>query len=428
LVVNLATGVIQARALGTDGRGSIALVVSWAFMWQFLINLGFREGLVFVHSTDARRAREVLKLGLLSSVAMGCLGFLLAQLTVGPGYRAQEAELVNIARVGMLLIPIVLFHETMTSLAAASQRFVFFGLSRFAQPAMFAIGLIMLSLTGRLTVSTALVTIGATYFLAAALIWVVLRQAVRHEADVLDLTEPTSLPPTLGAVAGVAGRFGLRTFGYSLGGVANARLDLMLMSAVLLPSDAGIYVVAVSVASIVVGLFMPLRHVVFAAAARRGLADGAETVATVTRITAALATMVALALGLAAPMLITLVYGEDFRESATVVRLLLPGLVLWTASGIVAGGLNARDLPGKASFAQIIGLIVTVFGLLIALRPFGINGAALVSTASYTTVFVLATLFYVRSTNQSVATFLSPRSLARDVRTLIFGQPLLKVG
>jgi hypothetical protein len=60
-------------------------------------------------------------------------------------------------------------------------------------------------------------------------------------------------------------------------------------------------------------------------------------------------------------------------------------------------GLYAANRPFMAATSQLVGLVVTVFGLLLFLRQGGILAAALVSTASYSVVFLVALLLYRRA-------------------------------
>jgi O-antigen/teichoic acid export membrane protein len=88
------------------------------------------------------------------------------------------------------------------------------------------------------------------------------------------------------------------------------------------------------------------------------------------------------------------VYGDDFRDAAEPLLLLLPGAVLFAGSSILGAGLYAAGRPFTATLAQLLGMVVTVVGLFAFLRIGGITAAARVSTASYATVFVATLVAY----------------------------------
>jgi O-antigen/teichoic acid export membrane protein len=110
----------------------------------------------------------------------------------------------------------------------------------------------------------------------------------------------------------------------------------------------------------------------------------------------AVAVCVALGLALLGRPLLGLVYGDRFRDAAEPLLLLLPGAVLFAGSSILAAGVFSLGRPFTATVPQLLGMVVTVVGLLVFLRSGGITAAALVSTASYATVFVATLIAYRR--------------------------------
>ena len=132
------------------------------------------------------------------------------------------------------------------------------------------------------------------------------------------------------------------------------------------------------------------------AAARQG-AQGVGIVIRSLHTTLAVAVFLAVGLAVLAEPAITLVYGDAFDDSVMPLRLLLPGTVLYAAASILWSGLYAVNRPFTATVAQVAGALVTVVGLLLFLRTGGINAAALVTTASYAVVFGAAIILYRRA-------------------------------
>ena len=56
--------------------------------------------------------------------------------------------------------------------------------------------------------------------------------------------------------------------------------------------------------------------------------------------------------------------------------------------------------------AQVLGMVVTVVGLLVFLRSGGVTAAALVSTASYATIFIATLIVYKAISGLSWSAFL----------------------
>jgi O-antigen/teichoic acid export membrane protein len=246
---------------------------------------------------------------------------------------------------------------------------------------------VLLWALGVLTVKAALAVSAATALAATSL--VVARAAKRHGVARPDV-----------ALARSTLWYGVRAHGTDLAGVLNARLDLAIIPAFVSASNVGLYSVAASVAEVVTRFFGALGTVLLPTVARAG-ARGIKTVIRSLHWALALSAALAVGLGALADLVIPLVYGQDFSASALPLRILLPGSVFLAASAVLWSGLLAINRPFTAAVAEVVGLVVTVVGLLIFLPGNGIVAAAAVSTVSYSVTFVLSLRFYRRSADLS---------------------------
>ena len=87
--------------------------------------------------------------------------------------------------------------------------------------------------------------------------------------------------------------------------------------------------------------------------------------------------------------------------------------MLFAGSVILGAGIYAAGRPFTATIAQVLGMVVTVVGLSVFLSAGGITAAALVSTASYTSVFVATLLLYKRVSGAPWRAFLPTPSRLR---------------
>jgi O-antigen/teichoic acid export membrane protein len=158
-------------------------------------------------------------------------------------------------------------------------------------------------------------------------------------------------------------------------------------------ASVGIYSVATNVSLIVYQLASTFAGLVLPAAAREPHRSRIKIIGSLWAVLAIAAAM-ALVLGLLAEPLLGLVYGDDFRAAAESLRLLLPGAVLFAGSSILAAGIYAGGRPFTATLTQLLGVVVTVVGLILFLPAGGITAAALVSSASYGAIFVASLVVY----------------------------------
>jgi O-antigen/teichoic acid export membrane protein len=195
--------------------------------------------------------------------------------------------------------------------------------------------------------------------------------------------------------------YGLRAHAGDVAGTVNHTADVLIVAAVLGSSSAGIYAVATNVSGSIVALLSALSIVLVPAAARRG----SEAIAQTMRLVWTIAVPLAAVLAALAGVLILLVYGESFEDSVPPLRILLPGVVLLTASGVLAAGIRGSGRPLAAALPEAAGLVLTVAGLALFLESGGVKAAALVSTVTYAAAFLMMLAIHRRVTGSLGSAF-----------------------
>jgi O-antigen/teichoic acid export membrane protein len=404
LALNVGTGVLTARLLDPDGRGAVGAIAGWVTMLAFLGGMGFRDGLVYA-SRHGTASAQVLTAGLASVAVLGVVTVLAGELLVPLGFSAQTGDVVELAMIFMVWVIPLIAYNTFGSLLGARHRFGVLNLQRVAQPLLYAVLLCALWASDAVTVARVLAVHMASFVIVAVLALIVLA----GESGFGALDRP---------LVGEASRYGVRVYGTTIGQLANLRLDVMLLPAVVAASEIGYYVVAVSAASMVAGLFGSVDMAVFPLAARLPSDEAVDLIERTVRVTFVASLAANALLGVAAPVLVTWLYGPEFESAVPALRLLLPGIVMWATASVIIGGLKALGLPQKASIAQLVGAGVTIVGLAVSLGPFGIEGAAVTSSVAYTVVCLLALWFLVKASARPTTEMLDLRRTAGDVRWL----------
>lgn len=405
LGLNLVTGVITARVLDTVGRGEVAAIVSWGVVVAWMASLGFEEAMTYHQARSSDDAPRILTTTVVVLLILGCVGAVVAQAFLPLAFAAQSDSTLRAARLFMLAVPFIMGAGGMYALLAGHQRFRALATARLAQPLLFALLLIFLYLTGRFDVVGVLIAFAASF----ALVFVVVFVALGLRLGLGSLS-----PPLVRSGLG----YGLRLQGHSIGQMGTTRLDMLVLPAFVASSEIGLYAVAVSAGSVVVAVFGSLGQVVFPAAARAGVDRGLALTERLVRLVFASSSAAAVGLALLGPVVIGSLYGESFLGAVQPLRLLLPGLVALATASIVAGGLRAVNRPGSASVAQLLGLVVTVVGLTLTLRPMGIAGAAVTSSVAYGVVLVSSLYLLGRQPEFAIRRIVSPAALREDLRAV----------
>jgi O-antigen/teichoic acid export membrane protein len=178
-------------------------------------------------------------------------------------------------------------------------------------------------------------------------------------------------------------RYGLSVYASGIFYMLNQQLDQLLLSLWVPARELGQYAAAASLSAIVLVAPSALSPVVFSRLARTADEDGAAHARKALALGGALLIPAGLLLTAFAPALVRLIYGPAFAPAGQVLRVLIPAAVLLGFSNLLADILRGTGRPLLPTLAMLVGVGVTVPGLVYALPRYGIWGAAWVSLFAY---------------------------------------------
>jgi O-antigen/teichoic acid export membrane protein len=396
LVANLVTGIVVARGLGPDGRGVTIALVTVAQLAGFVFSGGAAQSLSYFIARRPEDGPRLLTTWTLMLVPLAAVAIAITELLLPAIFSTDGDQAIEIGRWFMFIIVIVIGLELNYGLLLGTNDYLAYNLLRLVPMVLAALSLIVLWVLGALTVESTLIGTNLAYLLVLTIGMV---RAVRRIG-----VGPVDL------------QLGVRGQGSTVASNVTARLDVAMLPAYVTAGQVGLYSVATNISLIVYQLSNTFAGLVIPAAA----ADTERSrVKVIGSLWASLAIAAAVAVGLAvfARPLLGLVYGDRFRDAAEPLLLLLPGAVLFAGSAILGAGVYAAGRPFTATVVQVVGMVVTIAGLVIFLSTGGITAAALVSTASYSTVFVAMLIAYQRVTDTPWRAFLpSPRRVRELTR------------
>ncbi len=395
LVANLVTGIVTARALGPDGRGVTIALATVAQLAGFLFAMGVAQSLSYYIARRPEDGPSLVTTWTLMLVPLAAIAIATSELLL-PTIFANDSEAVDIGRWFMFIIVIVVGLELNYGLLLGTHDYFAYNALRLAPPVLAAVSLAVLWAVDELTVRSALIAPNIAYLLA--LIVGMTRSVGRIGVG----------SPNLGL--GLASLwYGIRGQGSTVASNVTARLDVAMLPAYVSSASVGLYSVATNVSLIAYQLSNTFAALVLPAAAGDPERARMKVVGSLWASLVA-AGLLAGVLALLAEPLLELVYGDAFRDAAEPLVLLLPGAVLFSGASILGAGVSAAGYPFTATIAQLLGMGVTVVGLVAFLSSGGITAAALVSSASYATVFVAMLVAYKSVTGSTWSSFVpTPR-------------------
>jgi O-antigen/teichoic acid export membrane protein len=188
-------------------------------------------------------------------------------------------------------------------------------------------------------------------------------------------------------------RFGVKAAPGSLANFANARLDQLIIVAMVDTRALGVYAVAVAVNTIPLQLGSALAYGAFGSGA---IGDASrEPYAAAIRRSTVVAMLACVATAIGTIALLEPAYGNAFSGSVSPALLLLPGTFAFAVFLTQQQVSVAIGHPGMESVAQSVSLLLTIPGLLLLVPAFSIEAAAVVSSVACV-VRVLVMAFLLR--------------------------------
>ena len=382
-VVGSGTGLALAYVLAPTGRGEYAAVMAWTGSFALLGALGLTTSICFFVASDAERAPQYFetakRLLLALGVASGVIGLLIT-----PWLDGGRESLRNAYLVGFAALPLVFLNGSWVfGLQASDLRS--WARVRMVYPLAYAAALVVLYVVEQLTVITALLAIAG----AGIVQGVVARRSWRR------------IHPELGefvrAHTGPLVRYGWPNVVATMPHLVNTRLDQVALSLLVPLSDLGTYAVAVSLSLLAFPITSAFGNVALPRIARQRQNrpdDARATVRAAVFGTAVAGTVIASGVAAAVGPLISL--APTYSGVPRLTYVLIPGAVMLGLNQVLSDILRGYDQALLVARAEGAAALVTV-ALFVALVPsLGVMGAAISSTASYTTAFALLLLAAAR--------------------------------
>lgn len=383
--------VILARALGPDGKGAFVVVLNLSSLGALILSFGLERSLAVFAARSLEIARRAFANAALWTLIAGSLGVIAIIALYGPrtpdhsptGPLAPIMPNLTATQLwtGAMALPAEIAYGIGLVGLLGRQRVLAYNVLRFVRRAGFVLLLVGFALLGRIDLELVLLLNLAALAVTVAGIVLAMARArmVGRRISLRQLGEQLS--------------FGGRTVIGTLAERLHFRVNTFLLTAMVSVGATGVFSVALGLAETLWYLPASLGVVLFSRAVR-GRDEGANIAGAMTRTMLVLMVAVAIPLWFIAPSLVEFVYGPPFREAGVALQLMLPGVLAYSIVALLSNPIIAWGAPGRLTAVLVGGLIANLTANLLLIPEFGMNGAALASTISYTATAALVLGLY----------------------------------
>jgi O-antigen/teichoic acid export membrane protein len=372
--------VIQSRFLDPEGRGRFVLVVLTV---TILARLFGQLGVAVTSYADEAEPKPLVQRALALAFLLGFVGLALI-LVAGAVIDAFGLRLAAIA--APALIPNIV-NASISGVLLGQARVRLWNYIQALPPLLTLVGMLIVVVGLGGGVEGAVGVWTAAYFLTCAFALVAAR----------DLWFPSSVPRTFDR----HGR-GILRLAFVMGAVQivnliGYRIELFVLDRYDGLAAVGIYSIAMQAAeamwlvpaAIATAVTGPVVH------------DTPERAAKVIRNACVRGLLysagVAVAVGALAPIIVPLLFGEDFRGAVRPLVLLLPGVVAYAPVSILVVYISIRcERPRLSLLVSVVGLVVSTAASFVFIPSYGASGAAVASAIGYAAGGLAAWISFVR--------------------------------
>ena len=380
--MNAVTGIVTARLLSPSGRGELAAISLWPLLMAGVTTFGIQSALIYHGRRTPEQLSDLVASSMTLAVVTGAIGTVVAWFFMPIWLQQHPTWVIRAAQ--YCLFGTVVNSLNLTGRAAWEARgdFRSSNLSQLFSPALTIVSLAVLWAGGWLTPATA-----AAAYVAAGLPvlgWMLVALHRRHGP-------PFRWVPVLWRRLL---HYGARSYGVDLFGVLSIYLDQALVVGMLAPHIVGIYAVAISLSKIVSAVHGSVATIMFPRVV--GLEPGALTdaIARSARLGALVTGAIGIAIVVAGPALVRLLYGADYDPVGPLLPILVLQVVLAGIGQVLLQGLLAAGRPAAAAVNQFVALGLSVPFFLVLVPSLGARGAAIALLASTAIRMVLTMLCY----------------------------------
>ena len=370
--IGIITGIITARLLGPSGKGEITAITLWPIILAMICSMGIGGSIIYYSSISGSDQSKIfsysLVIGILQSIFVIIVGF-----TAIPNIlKSQSVETIYLTKLYLFFTPFYLITLYAQSLLNAQLKFLNYNLIRFTFVLSTLFGILFLVLIEKLNVTN----VAIVYFVSNFITTAVALFLVRSNIIILFQYDKQFLYSLF--------NYGLKAHVSSLSNIVNERLDQLLISVFLAPTQLGYYAVAVTLTTPIIMIGSSIVIVALPTITKLpNLDKQVRKIYQFVRWTLWISLLIVLLYINLIPIIIKFFFGSSYIEAIHVTQILLIASIPLAVNRVFQAGYKAINQPLISGVGEIISAILTGIALLFLLPRMGIIAAGIVSLIAY---------------------------------------------
>jgi O-antigen/teichoic acid export membrane protein len=388
LVIGLVTATFIARILGPEKQGQYTLAILLPMMLFTFFNSGVSISTVYFVGQKKYSDSEVYHSNFFISILLSFVSILVGLFVVFYLSDFFFANLsIQLLLYTLLIIPIIFIQKNLQSFLHSKENF---------QKLNFVVilnqlGLLFFSLIFiwlfKLAVLGAILSFACTQLLMAVVSYFIIKKEYS-----LGFSLKASFPFLKESLI-----FGLKGHLSNILTFLSYRIDIFLIAYFLDDVRVGVYSIAVLLVERVWLIPQALSSVLFARISNlKTDQEKTNFTAFASRNTLFITFIIGVGLAVISPWLINFLFGVDFKDSVSPFLYMIPGVVLFSLSKVLANDFTGRGFPEINSYVALVVALINVALNVILIPKIGLLGAALATSICYGTDAIIKVIHFSR--------------------------------
>lgn len=359
------SGVIAARALGVEGRGTLAILWLIPLTLTLLGGIGVPQATTFYVAREHHNARDVVRLSAQITLGLGVLLVLAYSLGLLLFATQSEAFTLGEGFLSVGLIPMFLAQNLGIATLLGLTRYRAFNLGRVVPPFLYAVTAVALLVANHSSLAWFLVVVLFSWGSSALITWTLVLRNLPSSAEPVQVT------------SGEIVKFGLKGVIGSVSPIDDIRVDQFVVGLLLDPRALGLYVAALAFCNLPRFVAQSIGTVSFPRiASAPSVRDAWALTGRSFRIGLIAIGCTVFALLVTMPTLLPLMFGDDFSEAVSFGRILLLAAFFLSVHRLLTELARGLGHPGYGSITEVVNLAAFAAALVIFASPASNSGIA----------------------------------------------------
>ncbi|MCS0673436.1 flippase [Cytobacillus firmus] len=399
ILLGLLASIIIARSLGPEGNGLYQLIVLLPTTLMTLLNLGVGTSSVYYVGQKKYDIKDIIKTNTASGAVLSLVAVIIG--LIGVMFFSDkffEGVPPNYLYFILLIMPLLMLNDFYLVIFQGVQDFKSFNSLALLRQLAALISLVLFIFV---------LQIGLVGTVIAFIVGVVTQFILTLILLNKNLKTNLLSGSFSKAYFKESFSFGFKAHFSNVLSFINYRADIYLISMFLNPAAVGLYGVAVSIAERLWIVSQSISSVLYPAISSSSDVDSKNKLTSVISRNVLFFSIIAgIVFYFASDLIFRLLFGEAYADSSDILKMLLPGIILFSVDRILSNDLAGRGKPELNMYTSIFTVASNIILNILLIPKVGIAGAAISTSVTYSLSTLVKMFLFKRETGVSYSKML----------------------